>query len=719
MDHPCKTAFTTNILKNLSATGLGKLVSVQDVDGAEVITIDIGPMEIPQYPVHPVKTIERINVISVDDDLPVVYCRNDFPIVPHLNVLPDGRKTLCLFDVPFNDIRYIFSASMFLQRIVYWFEQTARAQLHQADQPLEPYFPGTCDGLILSDFGYPFVRLKKIKTLNGVLYKEIPLENISEGKVYILLKAGIKKNYTKNIINRMPQTLGELDAAFEENILKELEDCFLEIWAVKQTPLYKTIFQEKETELRNSGVLLAVQIGLSRSESEEPERYYTKAFQVSDTFQSLYQAFGYQRNKKKKLEKVKTTEDYKNISITPFEMFYQFNSQFATFLNEGTITEHNNNMVQIGLGALGSQIANNCIRAGYGNWTYIDPDVLYPHNLARHCLNQDSIGRNKAQAMQQYANLLFDGKDNIIKTVIPSDIFSKSEREKIMASISAATLVVDCSASVAAERYLSHELAGKTRSVSFFMNPTGTALIMLLESADRSITLDALEMQYYRLLIREKKLWNHLKSDHKVLYSSTCRGASLVYPQDNAAIFSGLCSSAIKQISSSPNAAISMWVYDDLSITRYKEIGEVFQEVDCNGWKIKISASLITQIYDQRKTKLPNETGGVLIGAYDYAHNICYIVDAIDSPSDSEEYPNSYVRGHNGLLKQIEQLEEITIGNLTYIGEWHSHPTASTQPSKYDLILLKSISDYTLAQGNPGCMLIVGDSNFSVYLQSI
>lgn len=100
-------------------------------------------------------------------------------------------------------------------------------------------------------------------------------------------------------------------------------------------------------------------------------------------------------------------------------------------------------------------------------------------------------------------------------------------------------------------------------------------------------------------------------------------------------------------------------------------------------------------------------------------YNICYIVDIIDSPSDSEEYPNAYVRGHNGLLKQIERLEEITIGNLTYIGEWHSHPTASTQPSKYDLILLKSISDYTLAQGNPGCMLIVGDSNFSVYLQSI
>ena len=191
-------------------------------------------------------------------------------------------------------------------------------------------------------------------------------------------------------------------------------------------------------------------------------------------------------------------------------------------------------------------------------------------------------------------------------------------------------------------------------------------------------------------------------------------GAKLLF--DYAAMYDGSTTDARYDIEKELS---TIKEFDDFSITRYKEIGEVFQEIDCDEWKIKISSSLITQMYDQRRNKLPNETGGVLIGAHDYAHNICYIVDTIDSPSDSEEYPNAYVRGHNGLLKQIEQLEEITIGNLTYVGEWHSHPTASTQPSKYDLMLLKSISDYTLTQGNPGSMLIVGDSNYSVYLHSI
>lgn len=70
------------------------------------------------------------------------------------------------------------------------------------------------------------------------------------------------------------------------------------------------------------------------------------------------------------------------------------------------------------------------------------------------------------------------------------------------------------------------------------------------------------------------------------------------------------------------------------------------------------------RLYCQRKEKLPNETGGVLIGSYDFAHNICYIVDAIDSPSDSKEYPDAYIRGSNGLYEKVCKIENITIGNL-------------------------------------------------------
>ena len=287
-----------------------------------------------------------------------------------------------------------------------------------------------------------------------------------------------------------------------------------------------------------------------------------------------------------------------------------------------------------------------------------------------------------------------------------------------MAAIKSSDLLVDCSASVAVERYLSFELAGRTRAVSFFMNPSGTALVMLLESADRSICLDTLEMQYYRLLIREPALRKHLESKRHVLYSSTCRGTSLVYPQDNAAIFAGFCSKVIKKTKDITGATLSIWSLDDLSLQHFEENGELFDTICSNGWYVKISSTLMEQLYSQRREKLPNETGGILIGSYDFSRNVCYIVDSIVSPPDSKEYPNAYIRGCKGILENISRIEESTIENLTYIGEWHSHPTTSTKASSDDMVLLKSIKDYTCSWGNPGCMLIVGEGNYTLYIDA-
>ena len=720
MEYKCKSTFTESLVKTLEATGWGKLISIQEVDGHDCLAVDMGPMEIPQYPINPVATTEQIRILVPDKAIPVVYCRSDFPVVPHLNVLADGQKTLCLFDVSYEEIKYSFNASMFLHQIIWWFEQTARGKLHQKDQPLEPYFPWVEDSLILHlRNSFPLVRLKKIDSPNGSLFQELPLENQAEGKVYTLLKLDIKKVYTNNVINKMPATLGELDDAFEDKIIDALECCIPDIWSIKQTLLFKHYFQEKESALRNSEVLLVIQVGIARSDNEQPERFCTRAFRLADSFQTLYQAFGYQKNQKRKLVKSSETDAYKDIPIYPYNVFYSFTRDFALRLNEKDTKAPDNSFVQIGLGTLGSQIANNCARSGYGKWVYIDPDVLYPHNLARHCLGQTSIGYNKAEEMKFHANSLFSNGEEFVAKAIASSVFAPYAQEEITAAIKDACLVVDCSASVAVGRYLAHELAGCTRSVSLFMNPAGTALIMLLESADRSISLDTLEMQYYRFLTKRPELHDHLEADHIVLYSSTCRSKSLVYSQDNASIFAGISSKVIKQIGNRCDAAMMVWDWKGLSMTHYEESAEKFQEISCEGWIIRISPSLVEKLYVQRKEKLPNETGGILVGSYDFAHNICYIVDTIDSPSDSLEYPCAYIRGSNGLYEKICEIERITVGNLTYIGEWHSHPTDSTIPSNDDRKLLHAIAEYTFTQSSPGCMMIIGESHYSIFFKNL
>ena len=68
-------------------------------------------------------------------------------------------------------------------------------------------------------------------------------------------------------------------------------------------------------------------------------------------------------------------------------------------------------------------------------------------------------------------------------------------------------------------------------------------------------------------------------------------------------------------------------------------------------------------------------------------------------------------------MEAVTKIEDLTIGNLCYVGEWHSHPTADTEPSRDDRTLLQAISDYAYLRGNPGIMVIVGDQNYSVFMK--
>jgi hypothetical protein len=63
------------------------------------------------------------------------------------------------------------------------------------------------------------------------------------------------------------------------------------------------------------------------------------------------------------------------------------------------------------------------------------------------------------------------------------------------------------------------------------------------------------------------------------------------------------------------------------------------------GWSIVLDGWLLEKLLRLRSERLPNETGGVLIGAFDTFHRVCSIVDVLSSPPDSKEWPTSYIRG--------------------------------------------------------------------------
>ena len=71
-----------------------------------------------------------------------------------------------------------------------------------------------------------------------------------------------------------------------------------------------------------------------------------------------------------------------------------------------------------------------------------------------------------------------------------------------------------------------------------------------------------------------------------------------------------------------------------------------------------------------RNAKLPNETGGVLVGSLDLERKIAYVIDTVPSPPDSEEWPTVYIRGCRGLRRQVDlMLVSQIMLNLTVAGK--------------------------------------------------
>ena len=185
-------------------------------------------------------------------------------------------------------------------------------------------------------------------------------------------------------------------------------------------------------------------------------------------------------------------------------------------------------------------------REGTFSWTVVDYDLLLPHNLARHALLAEEVGAPKALALaRQLGGLLGETFEHLQCDVTNPD---DGSAELLALRMAEAEIIIDASASVAASRYLADYADAGARRLCAFFNPAGTAVVLLAESADRSITLRDLEAQYHRLVLTEPLLADHLENERDgVRYSGSCRALTNRIPATRAALLSAVAARGIKR----------------------------------------------------------------------------------------------------------------------------------------------------------------------------
>ena len=694
--------------------------------GEEIVVFD-AEVELAQRRVCDIRRVERIALVfGVSDEIrlpEILALRSDFPKVPHLNIRDqEYPRSLCIFDEPPAEVRLHWSAPRVVEHIRRWLALTAKGTLHAEDQPLEPLLPGSLYQLIVPHDLFTAVPGSEILVVGK------PIDSGHRLKTFIATRIEEKKAYLDGFgcvvtpIVAQPQPHGVI-AAVPQN-LDELHD-FLSVGSIDLLGELRKrlkIWKGQNSTIVEATLILIVWLPKQRDATVLPETSDLRAFLITIPIRKIGVEIGIWGDVDGALGDLISPDETKTgqqVPLTLLNPHWAFSREKAVAVS-GFESEDEVKLVLVGVGALGSQMFMNLVRMGYGQWTLIDDDFLLPHNLGRHALTEPFIGFPKAQALAFIAKGIL-GDETVAHGVVANALDTSDETAKAFAE---AHMIIDVSTSISAARHLTHNVESSARRVSLFLNPKATDLVVLSEDRQRTVPLDMIEMQYYRYLLYEPVLEHHLqRNDDRLRYAASCRDISASIPQDLVALHAALSSRAVRTIASTEDASATVWACNtsDLTVARYSiplasPIAYEFGE-----WTLYTDEWFFNMIFAARASKLPNETGGVLLGSYDMQRKIIYLSDTILSPPDSQEWPILYIRGYEGLGQDLDRVERITANQLTYVGEWHSHPAgAECKLSLDDQKAFEWQGEVMELDGLPPLMLIACDNNkYQFYLGNI
>lgn len=707
----------------LSSAGHSRLQECQVVtetllpyfaEGDEIVIYD-SDIDVGQRPVNDIRYTERLGILfpSGDRMVPLVFSlRASFPLVMHRICMPFEKPVcLCVYDQPWELLKLSWRPIKFIEDIRHWLAKTADNTLHADDQPLEPLLLQFHGQIILpSDIRHGeslfLLPVSEQKNLTNFLALRKKMDGCDEFQVLII----DGKPQEHGIIDHSPNSLADLQR-------------FLAKAGIDLVSELRTFLGPGATDPAQLKKRLMVVVALPKTNAAKTENgldYYS--FIVGNQIEEIVVAL--------KLAQRGPTgwgqllfagpvaiEALEAIQVAVLVTHVTLNTAMAQFLSSASPRLEGPTIVQIGAGALGSQLFVSLAKTGYGTWTLIDDDILLPHNTVRHHLDQHFLGSSKSIILANLATNSFQG--GTLAVGIFDNYLSPLNKPQIDEVMKKTELIVDCSASIPVARDLAQRRDITAKRISVFLNPKGTDLVLLGEDPARKYPLDILEYQYYRALLSHPSLDQHLENSDRIRYAISCRDITSRIPQELVALHAAISAASLKIYVDADSSQITIWhSREDMSVERIDVQATEFEYMEVGEWKVYIDEFLINKISEARLAKLPNETGGILIGGYDFHRKIIYLVDTVLSPPDSEESPGSYVRGTSGLKEELEQIQSRTSGHLRYAGEWHSHPIDYPPVmSQDDAVLFVELKSKMEAAGLPATMVIAADDRqIAIYI---
>lgn len=692
-------------------------------NGVFIVVIDIYCDDIPSRNSAGIDYHEKIAMLFNDNSgIPeTLAMRKAFPRLIHQNGHYEGTpRPLCLYDADLKELEFTWTPEQHLDRLKWWLVESANGTLHHPTQSLEPlFFTPSATLLLSSELDNASANIKETLSASLIFqddkrYVVYMTSKHDESAIKADVIHLVEPPVLHGVIYSPPRTLNEL-----VSMMENLSNGFLDRLRNHLLAAFKS---ERSSQAHDLTIIL-ISFKLCRDKGLAEEKVQHIAFGCALSMRDLFI----------KLEIVNPTQHslYPNTSINgtlnplknampridiePMEVQIETTAHIRRM--QSGIPSNCHNGLLIGAGSLGGSLLDIWTKQGWGDWTVIDDDILKPHNTTRYP-NVFHKCNYKVVSISSTLNHLYNSK---IKPIIGKG--DNLADDSIKQTQLDASFVIDATASLYYPRFASNENSFK-RHISAFFNPNGDDAVLLAESSNRKIRLQHLEAQYYRAIINEDTLSGHLVTTLDSFSTGTsCRDKSFVMSFSHTQSLSCLLADQIRFAIEQSGAQIKIWRNDfdsgsrtSISIEAKKPLRNKFHTN--NTLDVIWDEGIEEKVKHLRSQALPNETGGILVGYYDFVYKKVMIVDALPPPSDSISTPSSFVRGENGVAECLAYINKQTRDVVKYIGEWHSHPKGcSASMSTQDKTQLKQLSERQSIIGYPAYQMIVAENEIKVYEQ--
>lgn len=693
----------------------------------EALVVDIACDGVPSKNPAGIQYRERLALLVPEDlgaQVEVFALRKSFPVLMHQNNgTRDGMASLCLYFEPTPTVMRTWTPQRFLRRIQWWLEQSAKGELHPADQPVEHLFFASRFELVL-----PW-NLDALRSAGGAKMAVMRShERPDGGGTFFLRPVRDYNGAPTGLASHIELTLPPVIQGFVERDPVNLGD-LADLLDRRGLELLPPLVAALSEGIGSAGVpaegaktfaIIILQVPIVREADGVVQRIARRAFLLQGDLRELGVKAGaiYLHNNRYYAEiqgsilaRDPATE-WKSEPVFPMEVL-QFPDSAAA-RKQSSLVDEGPQGVLVGAGSLGSALLNLWTRAGWGRWSVIDKDHVKPHNLVRHGAFSLNVGEMKCDVVAELSGAATDGAAKV--TAVRGDACDLGA-QAVQEALTTARLVVDASAALEYSRQASFQ-DKLPRHATVFVTPNGNGAALMLEDQFRTLRLRTLEAQYYRALIRQSWGEKHLDGNLGTYWSgASCRDISVAMPYSRIAVHASTLAEQVILHAQSDVACIRVWDRDPetgcVSVHDVRPAAEL-----CLGFgdlTVFYDDGLVAHLRRLRLAAQPNETGGVLLGYHDFNVGAIVLVDALPAPSDSRASPGSFERGTEGLMKAVQAVSTRTAGIVGYVGEWHSHPLGhSATPSRDDLIQLAELSLGMHGDGLPALQLIVGEHDIQV-----